>query len=305
MKPYLTHRIFLLILAALVTMGASAVPITREQAQQRAEQFLQKHPGSRRLSPVTDRRRLAPVISRHQTPITDRRQAPARASVSPSLSVGGGTATAAPLYYVFDRGTSEGFIIVSGDDQTRPILGYTDHGTFDYTTLPENARYWIDYLTDQLQAVRENPDMAEPVADVPTHDAVEPLVKTKWNQGSPYNLTCPDYFGQGRSVTGCVATAMAQLLYYWHEKSVTEVQDDIPAYDTRGAHATYGNMHVEGVPAAAEIDWDNMLEVYGNNATMRQKMAVANLMRYCGVAVRMDYSPSGSGAYSSDVPDAF
>jgi len=292
MKPFLTNRILLMALTTLITVCASAAPITREQARQRAEQFLQKRHGSRHLAPVTESKKLKPHSQLHPS------------QTQTALPLQGEQEEGLPLYYVFDRGTSEGFIIVSGDDQTRPVLGYTDHGTFDYAALPENARYWIDYLTDQLQTVRDNPQQTAPVADVPVHDAVEPLVKTKWNQGNPYNLACPNYFGQGLSVTGCVATAMAQLLYYWHEKSVTEIQDDIPAFDTRGAHATYGNLHVEGVPAGAEIDWDNMLEVYSGSATMRQKMAVANLMRYCGVAVRMDYSPSGSGAFSGDVPDA-
>lgn len=277
------------------TLTVQAAPITREQARQRAEQFLQNRPGNRRLAPVTLPTKLSP-----------RRFAKAAGSaIVPSLAVGGGTATDYPLYYVFDRGASEGFILVSGDDATRPILGYTDHGSFDYAALPGNMQEWLDDCAAQLQALRDNPSLAPVMADVPIHDAVEPLVKTKWNQGSPYNLTCPDFFGQGRSVTGCVATAMAQLLYYWHEQSVTEIQDEIPAYSIKNAHPTYGNLLVEGIPAGAEIDWDNMLEVYNNNATMRQRMAVANLMHYCGVAVRMGYSPSGSGAYSSDVPDAF
>ena len=279
---------FLTLAAVLTAMTAQAAPISRQQAQQRAQQFLQGRSGSRRLAPVTQRHRLAPV------------------PFAPGQKLNPAAMQAdEDLFYVFDRGEEQGFIIMSGDDQTLPVLGYTDQGSFDYSNLPENMRHWLDGYAAQLRLIRQQPQMAVPVTAVPVHDPVEPMITTKWNQGNPYNLTCPDYFGRGRSVTGCVATAMAQVLYYWHANSPREVQADIPAYDTNTAHATYGKLHVEGIPAGAVIDWDNMIEVYGNNATMQQRMAVANLMHYCGVAVRMDYTNSSSGAFSNDVPDAF
>ena len=262
------------------TLSLSADPITREQALERAQSFLNNKRGDHRLTPVTRSARLAP---RHQQPPT-------------------GT----DLYYVFDRGTDQGFVIVSGDDQTPAVLGYTDEGHFDYSQAPEAMREWLDDYAQQIAEIqREGRRAAElPVAALKTHDPIEQLMVTKWNQGSPYNNLCPDYFGQGTSVTGCVATAMAQILYYHHQHSPKELLADIPDYVTKNSHDTYGDMAVPGFPAGALIDWDNMQPTYNNNSTPIQKYAVARLMSYCGVSVRMGYSNSGSGAYSGDVPEA-
>ena len=167
------------------TQAAWADPITREQAQQRAAAFLQDCTGSRRLAPVTERRKLS-----------------ARKPLNSKLST---LNSNSPLYYVFDRGTDEGFIIISGEDKTDAVLGYTDSGSFDYQTLPDNMRAWLDDVEDQIAEVRAGGAVLTSSA-VPLHPAIPALITTRWNQGDPYNLTCPNYHGVGRSVTGCVAT---------------------------------------------------------------------------------------------------
>ncbi len=260
--------------------SAVAGPITREQAQDRAQAFLKNKRGAQRLTPVTRGARLAP---RHRQP-----------------------ATGTDLYYVFDRGTDEGFVIVSGDDQTPAVLGYTDAGSFDYSAIPDNMREWLDNYAQQIADVQQAGYTASelPVAALKTHDPIDVLVETRWNQGSPYNLLCPDYFRTGRSVTGCVATAMAQVLYYHRANAPRELLDDIPDYTVADSHETYGDFHVKGYPAGSPIDWDNMQPTYNANSTPQQRRAVAELMSYCGTAVRMMYTSSSSGAYSSDVPDA-
>ncbi len=260
----------------MMAVALSAAPITREQARKNALEFLKTARGSRQLSPVQNRAKLAP-----------RRNAKFAET---------------ELYYVFNRGNQEGYVIVSGDDQTLPVLGYTDEGEFDYNNLPENMRWWLDSREKQLQQLSQNP-LAEPMKAPVVHDAVAPMVTTRWNQGAPYNDECPMYFTLGRSVTGCVATAMAQVMYYQRSKSVTEVQNDIPAYDTYTSHATYGKLHVDGIAAGSPIDWDNMLDTYGS-ASAKQKKAVAQLMHYCGVSVLMDYTNSSSGANSYRVAEA-
>lgn len=269
-------KILLSLLCAFVAVALSAAPITREQARKNALEFLKTTRGNRQLSPVQNRAKLAP-----------------RRIAKPAET---------ELYYVFNRGNQEGYVIVSGDDQTLPVLGYTDEGEFDYNNLPENMRWWLDSREEQLQQLSQNPLQA-PMKAPAVHDRVEPMITTKWNQGSPYNDECPMYFTLGRSVTGCVATAMAQVMYYQRSKSVTEVQKDIPAYDTYTSHATYGKLHVEGIPAGSPIDWDNMLDNYGS-ANAKQKKAVAQLMHYCGVSVEMDYTNSSSGANSYKVANA-
>lgn len=282
MKPNLLLKKTALMLALTgICASLSAEPITREQAQKRAEAFLQNAKGSRRLAPVTSRAKLGPR----------RAVAAMRADLD--------------LYYVFNRGENEGYVIASGDDQTLPVLGYTDSGQFDYDRLPDNMRSWLKDYENQLAQLREHPElMASAPRYAPLHDAIEPMITTKWNQGPPYNDECPMYFNQGRSVTGCVATAFAQVLNYWGEISVTETQADMPAYQGNTEHATLGKLNVPGIPAGSPIDWANMLDTYSGSATGIQEKAVAQLMHYCGVSVQMDYTNSASGAQSYRVAEA-
>lgn len=256
----------LICMASIVTLHAE--PISREEARQKAEQFLKNKSGQKRLKAVTSPKRLAP---RHVAQ------------------------TAPEPYYVFDRGDSEGFVIVSGDDQTISVLGYCESGSFDYDQLPPALQEWLDDYAAQLARIQAGAPVISDV--IPTHPRVEPMMKSKWSQGDPYNRLCP-LDGGSRSVTGCVATAFAQLLYYNREKSVTETQAAIPAYDTW----TKG-IHVDGIAAGAPIDWDHMVDTYGS-ATELQKTAVAQLMLYCGVAVKMDYTSGSSGAQSYEVYNA-
>ena len=260
----------------MATLAINAEPITRQQAMQRANAFLQKQKGAKTLSAVSNRAKLAP---RRNT-----------------------TSTTEP-YYVFNRGDQEGFIIVSGDDRTIDVLGYCDKGEFDYSQTPDAMKEWLDDYAQQIEYLQEHP--TEPAASaIPSHPAIPQLMTTKWNQGDPYNQQCPMYFSLGRSVTGCVATAMAQILYYQRAKSVTETQAAMPAYNTTTEHATFGRLHVEGIPQGSYIDWANMCDSYTGSETSVQKKAVADLMHYCGVSVEMDYTNSSSGAYTINVVDA-
>ncbi len=275
-----TNKHFLLTLLLLaVSFGLNAAPISREQAKVNAQSFLQKVKGSRTLAPVQSRAKLGPRRAKSTTAETE-------------------------LYYVFNRGEQQGYVIVSGDDRTPAVLGYTDSGEFDYEQLPVNMRSWLERREMQLEALSSLPESEAP-RKASKHDAVAPMVTTHWNQGAPYNDECPMYFTLGRSITGCVATAMAQVLYFQRDKSVREVQADMPGYSTWTAHETYGNLQVAGIEEGSPIDWDNMLDSYGSNATAKQKLAVAQLMHYCGVAVHMDYTNKSSGAQSSEVSGAF
>ena len=100
-------------------------------------------------------------------------------------------------------------------------------------------------------------------------------------------------------------------MYYHRFNSVTATTATIPAYDCKknwtSSGETLGHIHVDAIPAGSFIDWDNMLDSYDGSTTTIQQQAVANLMKYCGAAVQMDYADAwngGSGAYSSDVPEA-
>jgi len=267
-------------------LDASARPITREQARQAARQF-QIQRG--------DARQLKAAVAAY----------PGRLN---SLSRASSASDATAPYFVFNRGEQEGFVIVAGDDElNETILGYCNSGTFDYDKMPPNMLSWLEGYAKEIEAFQARPitpQTPQSIHRVPTHPAIKPLVTSRWSQESPYNDECPMYFTLGRSVTGCVATAYAQILYYHRSKMVTETQAAIPAYDTWTEHETYGHLHVEGIPAGSPIDWNNMIDNYGGSATGLQKKAVAQLMHYCGVAVNMDYTNSSSGAQSRAVADA-
>lgn len=283
---------FLCIAAFLtVTLTVQAAPITREQARQRAVNYLTNLPGRHqapRLTPVTATAKLAP-----------RRSAK---SSNPQIIK---SFNENDLYFVFNLGDHEGFVIATADDSVCPVLGYCSEGEFDYARLPENTKWWLGWMTNQLQELAEEPESTASTAKrapyrAPTHPAVATLCTSKWDQGDPYNQECPKFTNGERVVTGCVATAMAQILYYHRDKSVNETQKAMPGYSTNG-------IEVEGIPAESPIDWDNMIDVYGSSATGKQKKAVAQLMHYCGVGVEMMYNigaNGGSAAYSYKVVDA-
>ena len=264
-------RIFTCLVALILSvMTVGAKPITQQQARKRASAFMAQQRDFRTLAAVTNAQKLS-----------SKRAAGIDATVEP--------------YYVFNKGVDEGFVIVSGDDQTIEVLGYCDDGSFDFGQLPPNLQELLDGYAGQIARIQQGAPVVKLAAN---HPKVEQLMTSKWSQGAPYNNSCP-YDGNSRSVTGCVATAMAQILYYNREKSVTETTAQIPAFDTWTK-----KIHVNAVPAGSPIDWNNMKDTYGTASDL-QKKAVADLMFYCGAAVKMDYTSSSSGAQSSDAYAAF
>lgn len=194
-------------------------------------------------------------------------------------------------FYVYNRGNGKGFVILSGDDQTVPVLAYADHGYFDSGNLPPNLKWWMDYYKEAVREVAERNLSNAPAHARPT-DVIQPLLKTKWDQDGPYNGMCPVINGT-RCPTGCVATAMAQVINYHRCPSGESAA--IPGYTTQTHH-----QHMSSLPATT-FDWDNMKNTYNNNSSQESKDAVAKLMLYCGQAVQMDYTPSSSGALTDDL----
>lgn len=206
-----------------------------------------------------------------------------------------------PAYYVFPNGEGKGFTVVSGDDRLPEVVGYSDKGTYDEENLPSNYVGFMKAYEEMVGQLdngdgRASASIAEAKAlrssgyQQPT---VAPLLGSiQWNQMTPYNNMCPKYNGSDRSVTGCVATAMAQvMMYYQYPKSL---QADIPAYVTKKYGIAIGRINKGEI-----YDWDNMLPQYASyeplNYTDAQAAAVAKLLYHCGVACEMDYGPS-SGA---------
>lgn len=203
-------------------------------------------------------------------------------------------------YYVFNVGHRQGFVIVSGDDQTISVLGYADEGDFSEESMPENMQAWLDEYSRQIVYLWDEQAQGRQVglAKAPkksSRPAIAPLLSCQWNQGAPYNNNCP-MDGKERSVTGCVATAMAQVMYYHkYPERTTAV---IPAYTTESK-----SLSVSSKPIS-DIDWGHMLPTYSGNETAVQKAAVAHLMELCGASVHMDYTSNSSGAVSEEVAAA-
>lgn len=210
-----------------------------------------------------------------------------------------------PNFYVF--GTDNSFVIISADDCVRPVLGYSKENPFGTEKMPENLFCWLKSYDEQIAYAakigqKATNDIAKDWKNLlngtnPKAIAIiGPLIKTNWAQGSPYNLYCP-----GNKATGCVATAMAQIMKY-HKYPTQGFGSH--AY-TPVSHPEYGEQSVSF--GTTTYNWDQMLNTYSSNdPTQAQKEAVATLMYHCGVSVNMNYGNDGnqSGAITADVVDA-
>lgn len=222
----------------------------------------------------------------------------ASAKVAPRMSVSSAVSPSATCYYVFANGEDKGFTIVSGDDRMPEVVGYSAQGTYDPDHLPANYVGFMKAYQETVEALLKGDaqvsgGLAEARqwrAERASSAAVAPLLGSiKWNQREPYNNMCPSYNGTNRAVTGCVATAMAQvMMYYQYPK---KLKSTIEGYTTK----TY-KINVPNIYSGATYDWDNMLPDYSkSDYSSAQADAVAKLMYHCGAAVKMDYGPS-SGA---------
>jgi hypothetical protein len=192
-------------------------------------------------------------------------------------------------YYVFNAEDGGAFVIVAGDDRAADVLAYGPRA-LDMDDVPCNMQWLLDQYKRQLAFLRGHPDAVTDRTAGRSQVAVSPLVSCTWNQRSPYYNQCPTS-GTQHCLTGCIATAMAQVMYYW--RFPTEAPA-LPGYTS-----DINGVSVDALPGGV-FDWDNMLDEYTNSATTQQRDAVAMLMRYCGQACHMGYGTSGSGAYSTD-----
>ena len=203
-----------------------------------------------------------------------------------------------PMIYMFSRGTDKGFYAVAADDNTAPLLGFCDTGTLPSSAeqLPDGMRYWLETLSEQA-ALNVTYGKKYSKAKAPTNKwQIDPLCQTRWNQNSPYNDLCPVNSKGARSVTGCVATAMSQVMkYYNYPERIIAGHE----YVTKTLNQTLS------IKENTAFDWNNMLDTYTSEATDAEKTAVATLMFACGVSVDMNYSPSASGAVTRNAMGAF
>ena len=213
-------------------------------------------------------------------------------------------------YYVFPNANSKGFTIVSGDDRLPEIVGYSSQGSYDENNLPVGFISFMEayqnlYNKVNLGDAEALKNLAEikawrnkKNASAASSSAVAPLLgNIEWDQTSPYNNMCPRYDSVHVAATGCVATAMAQVMAYY--KYPKQLKADIPGYVNRWNGIP---MEIPTITREEGIyDWDNMLPKYNKeaNATQQQKDAVAKLMYHCGAAVQMNYGPESAAAVSA------
>ena len=209
------------------------------------------------------------------------------------------------FFYVFNVATN-GFVIVAGDDTVTPILGYSTEGNFDSNSIPQNVAKWLEGYKNEIRTIVEQNiqpsiDIKENWKRLRNGDkinttsqyrsdvtskimlGVAPLIRTEWDQSPFYNALCPtDAQANQKTVTGCVATAMAQIMKYWN-------------YPVTGSgnhsynHDKYGKISANF--ANTTYQWSAM-----SSRITSSNNAVATLMYHCGVSVDMNYGPALSGA---------
>ena len=200
-------------------------------------------------------------------------------------------------YYVF-TGNQGGYVIVAGDDRAPAVLGYSDNGTFDSQDIPEAMQYLLEGYAAQIEALGTYAKPAHPLTSAP---AIRPLVNAAWSQNNPYNIMLPFINPTKHAYAGCVATAMAQVLYYW--KWPASTTQPIPAYtSTYNTATTNLTFEMPELPVTT-FDWDLMQSTYQTTDTASEAaLAAAKLTLYCAQAVEMNFKPSSSGATSGRIP---
>lgn len=255
---------FAILVFGLTATQAIAAPRTAAQMKQAALKAINQHRSNRRMAPRAD----APEVLK---------------STSTYEIIG------------YKQG---GFAVVSADDLVPEVLGVS---TSDYSEgRNANFQWWLNAASEAVNyAVQNNIQLTTTKPDPSLYPTeVGPLLTTRWDQETPYNNMCPTYSGSTKCLTGCVATAMAQVLNYHKMPEHGEGQ--------RTIYYPHGNHSGQAVSANFSedyYDWNNMLDDYSTTSyTKEQADAVALLMRDCGVAADMEYGgPSdGSGAYSQD-----
>ena len=279
----------LALMMQVVTM-ASAAPVSVDQARNAAVAFLQQ------------------------------KQAILRSSGAAAIASTLQTADNQGYYYVFNIGNDNGFVIVSGDDRTNPVLGYATEGSFDASRVPVNMQEMLDNYSAQLKAlaVMSDVDAATMLAAprratvVDTRNSIAPMISTKWDQATPYWNHCPQFMnsdneedGYELAYTGCVATAMSQIMkfYNWPVQCTQTIPSYTVTYST-GEMGGYGTFDTDALEPI-QFDWAHMKDNYNGSEDEVYTDAVSWLMLYAGCAAHMQYGLSASGTSDPYIPKAF
>ena len=260
----------MLAVLALVAANMSAATVDATAAQDAAVRFMNSKAGTRFMA--------------------------SNANLRLTYTEGSSVKAGAAAFYVFNYDEG-GFVIVAGDDRAEEILGYGD-GNLDMDKIPANMRWWLSTYKEQIDFLFKNPDLKvkklnESSEALRASTVVSPLLTCIWDQDAPFYNQCPTRSGV-HCLTGCVATAMAQVMYFWKYPAQAPA---LSAYTTATRRISMPAL------SATTLNWNNMIDDYTGSYTNAQATAVATLMLYCGQSCYMDYdteSNGGSGAYSDD-----
>lgn len=240
-----------------------------------------------------------------------------------------GSPTDQEPFYIFNAEGKKGFVVVSGDDRTEPILGYSDRGEIPVENMPENLKYWLECYEVQMKSLDHDKVVgSRGITRGVNREPIAPLIQAHWDQGAPYNYMCPSvvmeeiegkkkyrfvdigqpgYDENNRCLTGCVATAMALVMYYhqWPKSCGAIDLYNIYKYVNKGTKEKPDwqreiDHSFKAIPATT-FKWDKMKLTYNGDETDESAEAVAELMRYCGQVVGMNYGLSKNGGSAANV----
>ena len=264
-------KLYVFVLSVIAVLAANAEPVSRSEALQKARQFM---PGKQFNANQAS--------SRSKRVMADKEP-----------------------FYIFNA-EEGGFVVISGDDRTVPVIGYSEKGKLLQDDMPDNLRNWLDGYAEQLQAIENGeatpalPRSAKVTRGVSAKPAIAPLIKTTWNQSGPYSLMTPTYTHTNYNnevvsdptVTGCVATALAQVMNYYQWPA------SCPALD--GYTTSTLGLNVEALPATT-FKWSLMKNSYSDSETGEEAYEVSKLMRYIGQAIYMNYNLGENGGSAGSV----
>lgn len=199
-----------------------------------------------------------------------------------------------PAFYVFEN--AEGLLIASADDRLPAVLGYAENGSF--SDIPANMEWWLSQYEEEIGAYYDSAaeDAPQWVSTYDQYDSwapLETLCKTEWNQTSPYNDQCPMLNGS-RTVTGCVATALAQVIRY---------KGYLNCRGKKSYQWAAGNQTLSFDYDKYKVDFSLLRDAYTGGATQAQRDEVAKLMLAVGIAVSSNYNSATGATFNDGIRD--
>ena len=260
--------VFSMLLFATIATEVMALPVSPELARQTAERFFHASGGYGQM---------------------EVRQ--------PSVVTRGPAAQNQPYYICVPRSGS-GFVIVSGDDELPPVVGYSSDAPAVSGALPPQLEAWLAAYSAYVEDVQQGASVPQAASVRSGGEAIGPLLTTTWGQDWPYNALCPSNVFGALYPAGCVATAAAQIMNYhrWPERGTGSVECSGETLDLSTHVYDWGNMR---------DSYSHYMDADGNyiplDFTEQQGTAVATLMRDFGYATGMRYTSEGSFARDQDI----